>query len=338
MEKMCDLSDLDCGMTLGARLVAAVQKAVLVHLVYLPVPKIASHTLGSAARPVLTFRPNYSLIFKGEKMRMNCDSQPTEKDYNWFHNNGQIWKGEVYEIPSAQISQSGNYQCQTKDGSKSEMVTLNVTEGQVILQAPPYIHEGDRLLLKCHHDTKLDAKQSTFYKDKAVIRAKDKDPLFTKTNINRDASGLYSCIKEISQDSKNLQYSASASIYVRELFTTPELRVTQKPGKGKNLIMTCYANVSLYKPTTEMLYGFHKGENIFQTFNPSNRCEVRADQLVRSDKFDCAVRPKTSSVTKKSKQINPSSTGNKAAFAQNIIGLALYECVLIISFTFVFST
>ncbi|CAI9574623.1 unnamed protein product [Staurois parvus] len=138
---------------------------------------------GSAARPVLKFRPNYSPIFNGEKIQMTCESQSKE-DYDWFFNNVRISKGNNYQIESADSGKSGNYQCGTSDGSKSEMVTLNVTEDQLILQTAPYIHEGDRLMLKCHHKSGNTATRSKFFKNKAEIRGWDTDHLFLGARYN----------------------------------------------------------------------------------------------------------------------------------------------------------
>ncbi|XP_077323973.1 Fc receptor-like A isoform X2 [Lithobates pipiens] len=205
---------------------------------------------GSAARPVLKFNPNYGTIFKGEKIKMTCDSQPKEKEYAWFFNNGKIGgnKGNIYEIPSANVMQSGNYHCQTPDGSKSEMVTLNVTE---------------------------------------------------------------------------------------ELFTVPVISVTPNPAKaGYNVTLKCQATASKYKLKTELLYGFYKDGQIIQRFSLANQSTIPAGK--HSGKYYCAATPKTSTVTKKSQEINLKNS--KAALTQNIVGLALYECILIMSFMFIFIT
>lgn len=283
---------------------------------------------GSAARPVLKFSPNYSTIFQGEKIKMTCDSQPKETEYAWFFNNARIEgnKGNIYEIINAKVTQSGNYQCQTPDGSKSEMVTLNVTQDHLILQTAPYIHEGDRLMLKCHHNPGIIGAKSTFYKNKAELRGWDNDPLFMEPGITMNASGVYSCIKNISLGAKSPLPTAYATIKVKELFTVPVISVT--PNKVN---LTCQATASTYKLKTELWYAFYKdGENI-QIFSPTNQCKIPAGK--GSGKYSCAVIPKTSSVTKKSEAIYLKSS--KAALTQNIVGLALYECILIMSFMFI---
>ncbi|XP_077323972.1 Fc receptor-like protein 5 isoform X1 [Lithobates pipiens] len=292
---------------------------------------------GSAARPVLKFNPNYGTIFKGEKIKMTCDSQPKEKEYAWFFNNGKIGgnKGNIYEIPSANVMQSGNYHCQTPDGSKSEMVTLNVTEGQLILQTAPYIHEGDRLILKCHHNPGITGSQSKFYKNKAELINLNSDPLFMVSDITMNASGLYSCIKELSWGSWSSQSTAYATIKVKELFTVPVISVTPNPAKaGYNVTLKCQATASKYKLKTELLYGFYKDGQIIQRFSLANQSTIPAGK--HSGKYYCAATPKTSTVTKKSQEINLKNS--KAALTQNIVGLALYECILIMSFMFIFIT
>ncbi|XP_077323983.1 Fc receptor-like protein 4 [Lithobates pipiens] len=291
---------------------------------------------GSAARPVLKFTPNYGTIFKGEKIKMTCDSQPKETEYAWFFNNEKIGgnKGNIYEILSANVMQSGNYQCQTPDGSKSEMVTLNVTEGPLILQTAPYIHEGDRLILKCHHNPGITGNRSKFYKNEAELRGWDNDPLFMVSDITMNASGVYSCIKEL-WDSRSFQSTAYATIKVKELFTVPVISVTPNPAKaGYNVTLKCQATASKYKLKTELLYGFYKDGQIIQRFSLANQSTIPAGK--RFGKYYCAATPKTSTVTKKSQEINLKNS--KAALTQNIVGLALYECILIMSFMFIFIT
>ncbi|XP_077319581.1 Fc receptor-like protein 5 [Lithobates pipiens] len=199
--------------------------------------------------------------------------------------------------------QSGNYHCQTPDGSKSEMVTLNVTEGQLILQTALYIHEGDRLILKCHHNPGITGSQSKFYKNKAELINLNNDPLFMVSDITMNASGLYSCIKELSWGSWSSQSTAYATIKVKELFTVPVISVTPNPAKaGYNVTIKCQATASKYKLKTELLYGIYKDGQIIQRFSLANQSTIPAGK--RSGKYYCAVTPKTSTVTKKSQEIN----------------------------------
>ncbi|XP_072283917.1 high affinity immunoglobulin gamma Fc receptor I-like [Pyxicephalus adspersus] len=286
---------------------------------------------GSPRKPVLVFRPNYDKYLQGDKIKMTCNARPTERTYRWYHNNNFIAEGETYEIAKAEKKQSGGYQCQNKNGTKSEIVTLNVVDGLLALQTSPYIFEGERLLLRCYHRPNIDAKRSAFFKDKAVIQNWSDANVFTKQAINKTASGSYTCTKEVSMGSGLSLISANVSVFVRDLFTTPEIQVTPYPVKiGKKVILTCHTNVSKYSPSTEPWYGFYKDKQNIQKFSPINQFEIQSFQRGGSGRYSCGVTPKTSSVTKISKEVLVNSS-NKTAFTQNIV-----ECVLIISIMFIF--
>lgn len=285
---------------------------------------------GSAAKPVLTFRPNYSPIFVGENIKMTCDSLPKAKEYDYYRDETHIYKGEVLELSSVGIRNSGKYRCQTRDGSKSDEVTLRVVDGSLVLQSPPYIHEGDRLNLKCHNNPKTTARRSKFSKGNALLRDWDNNYLYSKGNAQKDDAGEYSCRKEIVQDLKVTEYTATASVLVKELFTAPKINVTSKPDGSKTL--TCRTEISSYKPSTEPHYGFYKNGELLQKFDQTNVYQIPANQLKTPGNYSCTVRPKSSSVTKTSNKV---AISKSPALIQNLSGLALCECALLVSFIFI---
>lgn len=87
--------------------------------------------------------------------------------------------------------------------------------GQVILQAPPYIHEGDDLKLRCHHYFGYLANLTKFYMDDTVIRDWGPEAVLSYENVSLEISGRYKCIKEVLYNSRYNQHIGEASISVK---------------------------------------------------------------------------------------------------------------------------
>ncbi|XP_040188916.1 Fc receptor-like protein 4 [Rana temporaria] len=147
---------------------------------------------GYAKRPVVTVIPNYNKIPTGEKIIMTCDEESAASGCSWYHKNILIYTGKDYVISMADIRHSGDYQCKNSAGERSEIVTLNVTTGRVVLQAPVYIYEGDDVSLRCY--SSFPAIQTIFYKNNQMIQTNDSDLLPIKsTNL----TSTYRCSKQV---------------------------------------------------------------------------------------------------------------------------------------------
>ncbi|PIO13427.1 hypothetical protein AB205_0017630, partial [Aquarana catesbeiana] len=139
----------------------------------------------------MTVIPNYNKILTGEKIKMTCDVESDESGCSWYHENILIYTGKDYVISMTEIRHSGDYQCQNSAGERSEIVTLNVTTSEVILQAPIYIYEGDDVSLRCY--SPYPANQTIFYKNNQMIQNNDSDLLPIKST---DLTSTYRCSKQ----------------------------------------------------------------------------------------------------------------------------------------------
>ncbi|KAM4690483.1 Fc receptor-like protein 4 [Rhinophrynus dorsalis] len=72
---------------------------------------------------------------------------------------------QIFVIKSAQQEDTGDYQCETSSGDRSDAVRLTVSSDDVILQVPPDLHEGDSLSVRCHSKAGLLQRHLTFFKD-----------------------------------------------------------------------------------------------------------------------------------------------------------------------------
>ncbi|XP_077323971.1 Fc receptor-like protein 5 [Lithobates pipiens] len=258
---------------------------------------------GSSVTPVVTFNPNWDKIFTTESLTMTCNVRspiPADMRYTWYKDNNQIHRGQSFVIERATTYNSGNYRCKGTNTEISDSVRLDVIYDWVILQSPLYIHEGDDVTLRCHHYPTYSGGQTIFYKDKTVIRHWESDPKLHIYNINLAGSKGYKCTKNIQNYS---EYSGEASIPMKELFTTPEIKVTPFPVmEGDNVTVTCHTNVSLYRPETELQFSFYKAQQNVQRFGSSDQYGFQSAKLENSGEYYCEVSGRM--IVKRSKELN----------------------------------
>ncbi|XP_067118040.1 Fc receptor-like protein 5 [Osmerus mordax] len=114
------------------------------------------------ARPsaVVTLKPNWSQIFRGESVTLRCDIQGTEDtdwEYEWWTPGLSMtrWTEQEYKIISADKSHSGDYKCRGQRGKHqsecSSVVKLGVKDGlqPVLRVSPSWMNPGDSVTLSC---------------------------------------------------------------------------------------------------------------------------------------------------------------------------------------------
>ncbi|PIO31971.1 hypothetical protein AB205_0218220 [Aquarana catesbeiana] len=263
------------------------------------------YLVGYAVRPVVTFNPNWHKIFTTESLTMTCNMRspiPADKSYTWYKDNNLIYTGQSFVIVNAALHNSGNYQCKGSNTDRSDSVRLEVSHGWLILQAPLYIHEGDDVTLRCHHYPGYPAGMTKFIKDNTVIRNWGSDSVFHITNISIDRSGKYTCKKEVS---RGAPVYSEVSISVKELFTDPEIKVSQNPiEEGDNITLTCLTRPSLFISATEVEFAFQRNGQNIQEFGSSSKYGILFAKLEDSGFYICEVRRSANGLTKKSKEIN----------------------------------
>ncbi|XP_072284078.1 sialoadhesin-like isoform X2 [Pyxicephalus adspersus] len=201
---------------------------------------------GSAERPVVTFSPDYNKIFTGEKMTMTCNVESAALRYSWYCDNIPVYTGQKYTILSADIRHGGDYHCQTNAGDRSETVTLNVTDGPVILQAPLYVYEGDDVSLRCHSPQGRSARQTIFYRNNQIIQTSATNPdllpiKYTElTDTYRCAKLLLTTITDTHSARTTISYTANA-----ETISVKFVPDWNKLLTGENVIMICYGKSGL---------------------------------------------------------------------------------------------
>ncbi|XP_073465565.1 Fc receptor-like protein 5 isoform X1 [Aquarana catesbeiana] len=230
---------------------------------------------GYAKRPVVKVIPNYNKILTGEKIMMTCDVESNASGCSWYHENILIYTGKDYVISMTEIRHSGDYQCQNSAGERSEIVTLNVTTGEVILQAPVYIYEGDDVSLRCH--SPYPANQTIFYKNNQMIQNNDSDLLPIKST---DLTSTYRCSKQFlrtfyktySSDDTSITYTEGDSVIF-----TPEYN---KLLTGENITMTFIGGLGVTH------YWYKDNEKVAEGWS----YRITSAQVGHSGVYDCRAK------------------------------------------------
>uniref|UniRef100_F6XH95 Ig-like domain-containing protein n=1 Tax=Xenopus tropicalis TaxID=8364 RepID=F6XH95_XENTR len=280
--------------------------------------------VGGAVRPVVSLSPNWANILTGDWVTLTCDvgsTAGTAPRYSWYKDNKMMNKDtptKEYIIYYALETNSGTYQCQTGTSERSEPVSLSVTDGPLILQAPPYVYEGDSLTMRCYSKSGGD---TVFYKDNNPVAPTYGDQLHTE-GVNMTVTGTYRCSK-----GKTYQ-SDSVFISVRELFSRPEIKVRPSPlAEGSNMTITCDTALHPSRITTPLQFAFYINGNTVREFSLSRIYRVYSAGPGDWGDYSCAVRTPTGTVLKLSNVTQIHEKGKNFLLS---VGLPLLVILIII--------
>ncbi|XP_072284085.1 Fc receptor-like protein 5 [Pyxicephalus adspersus] len=255
---------------------------------------------------VVAFTPNVGKILTGESITMTCNVDSNMKGnqmFYWYKDNDKIQEiKQTFTIQSANVNDSGYYQCQSSVTHLSEPVRLDVSNGDLVLQAPPIINENDVLTLGCHHRSGMNFSWSDFYKDGVFIRTIKDESTLQLGRAYKNITGAYRCIKKkISVPFSTNMFQAEVFVSVKELFSYVLLKSSNDlVVEGDTILLSCETALS---PTlnplrgkTELHFAFYRdGQNV-QPFSTSNVYNIVSVQLKNSGNYTCEVKSLTHSV------------------------------------------
>ncbi|XP_028462179.1 sialoadhesin-like [Perca flavescens] len=151
----------------------------------------------------LTVSPSRSQMFKDESVSLSCEEDDSSAGWTLRRNTtretrtqcGDGWgkpAGSSCKISYMVPGDSGVYWCESREGATSNIITITVTGGPVILQSPVLpVMEGEDLTLTCttKNSSNLPA---GFYKDGSFIRNEPAGHM-TIHHVSRSDEGLYKC-------------------------------------------------------------------------------------------------------------------------------------------------
>ncbi|KAM5135154.1 Fc receptor-like protein 5 [Mantella aurantiaca] len=262
---------------------------------------------GHAARPLVTFHPNWAKVFTGESMTMTCyiSSAHQNQRFFWYKDNEKLAvNDQTYTISNTKTGDTGNYQCRITSKEVSDISRLEVIYGYLILQVPLLVYEGDEVLMRCYSWPGYSVRRTMFLKSNTVIRPLTADTNLIIHNVKKDAAGKYKCVKK-SEYSSDTSYTDESSLYVKDLFSSPELIPTPyQVTEGAAMTLKCSTILNPLRQETELQYAFYKDGRYVQRFGLSNQYGVRSAQLEDIGDYSCEVKTSSSTVKKMGKAIH----------------------------------
>ncbi|GAB5583826.1 Fc receptor-like protein 5 isoform X1 [Prionailurus iriomotensis] len=149
----------------------------------------------AAAKPVISLHPPWTVVFTGETVTLTCHvfhSHAPEKikRFLWYLE-GRILR----ETPgnTLEVRDSGQYRCQTQDSLPSDHVSLTFSSANLILQAPPFVFEGDSVVLRCRANAEITLDTTTLHRRGEVLSVSDESSDFRIEQASLKDNGDYRC-------------------------------------------------------------------------------------------------------------------------------------------------
>ncbi|XP_050923116.1 low affinity immunoglobulin gamma Fc region receptor II isoform X4 [Lates calcarifer] len=182
-------------------------KETSLHLLF-----VSSLLICSTNQARLTVSPSRSQFFKGDSVSLSCeeddssagwrlrrtttDKTRAECDGTWGESSGSSCI-----ISYTFTWDSGVYWCESREGATSNIISITVTGGSVILQSPVLpVMEGHDVTLHCKTKTTPSNLPAAFYKDGSLIRTEPTGHM-TIHHVTKSDEGLYKC--NISSDGES---------------------------------------------------------------------------------------------------------------------------------------
>ncbi|XP_073495434.1 Fc receptor-like protein 5 [Phyllobates terribilis] len=263
---------------------------------------------------VVSFTPNFGKILTAETMTMTCNVDAKIKDkqaYFWYKDGNQMnITQQSFTIQDALVSDSGYYQCQSTNTHMSEPLRLDVSNSNLIVQAPPFILEGDELTLTCHHRKGLDLERTKFYKNGALFKILESKSAMTLGNAYYNMTGEYKCTKNTRLSSFSYgSYSAYLYVPISEYFTYLVLKAkTTSIIEGDPITLSC--NVALnptlnpLRGSTKLEFAFYKDEKKLQDYGELSTYQIAFSIKRDSGNYTCSVRCTSNDVVKVSQKLD----------------------------------
>ncbi|XP_066428551.1 uncharacterized protein [Eleutherodactylus coqui] len=173
--------------------------------------------LGAEVKPMVTFTPDWGIIFQYESVTISCNVEFMAQEnprYHWSKDGKLLphHHQRMIKLEPASEENGGTYQCWAKD-LKSDPVRLDVVGVPLNLQAPPVIYLEEPLTLRCY--SCYQRTNTTFFKNKTAIHFSVNDCELLFPSVDWSVAGSYSCSQQLFLGSKYKTFSASTIVSVR---------------------------------------------------------------------------------------------------------------------------
>ncbi|XP_036968587.1 Fc receptor-like protein 5 [Acanthopagrus latus] len=159
------------------------------------------HTVDSLS---LRVDPNREQFFRYDPVALHCDASSGSVQWKFVHKSevekakckltdGATSTGSSCSFKNVYPEEGGEYWCEDGEGKRSNNITINVTNGSVILDSPALpVIEGAAVTLRCRSKTTSSNLTAGFYKDGRLIRSSSTGEMIIHS-VSRSDEGQYKC-------------------------------------------------------------------------------------------------------------------------------------------------
>ncbi|KAM9005774.1 low affinity immunoglobulin gamma Fc region receptor II-b [Sarcophilus harrisii] len=146
---------------------------------------------------ILTLEPPWFNVLRDDNVTLTCEGfqTPGQDSIEWFHN-GTVFPNhkDSYTIPAVSFTDSGHYQCRTKQTALSNSVKLQVFNDWVLLQVERLeFNEGESMTLKCHSWKNKPLHKVIYYHNNKALKYEYESFNYVVSQVNYTHSGTYFC-------------------------------------------------------------------------------------------------------------------------------------------------
>ncbi|XP_044127301.1 Fc receptor-like protein 5 [Bufo gargarizans] len=254
-----------------------------------------------------------SEFFEGDALTLTCHTtlnphtKPTEVQFA-FYRDGQMVRefdsSNKYEVQTAHLEHSGNYTCEVKSlthptrkiSNWSKILVKELFTTPTIKVTPHPVFKKNNMTLKCEtslHPPRQNTQiQFAFYREGRIVQGFGDKDIYDVSMVQLEHSGNYSCEVQTT-DGRVRKRSAEEPIQIEELFSHPNIKVTNEFFEGDALTLTCHTTLHPHTKPTEVQFAFYRDGQMVGEFDSSNKYEVQTAHLEHSGNYTCEVKSLT---------------------------------------------
>uniref|UniRef100_A0A3P9MZP7 Ig-like domain-containing protein n=1 Tax=Poecilia reticulata TaxID=8081 RepID=A0A3P9MZP7_POERE len=171
-------------------------------------------------KPSLILQPNWSQIYRGEKITLRCEIQGgTQWTYEWRPTNRNSPTSSEYRINSATNADSGEYSCRGNRGRFSSTPWSNVVKITVWKLFPVHpVTEGDPVTLRCRNKDQHLLSNVFFYHNDKLIHNDSREELNISA-VSKSDEGFYKCQHSGKDSPRSWMSKMSYNLQIKHIST-----------------------------------------------------------------------------------------------------------------------
>ncbi|XP_046284853.1 Fc receptor-like protein 5 isoform X2 [Marmota monax] len=273
--------------------------------------------LVTPSKSIISLQFPWTVFFQGESMDLTCKGSSSHSPWTtkWYFE-GKVFKKNPKS--TLRVRESGDYKCQADGLPVSDPVHLEFSTAPLILQGPPYVFEGDSVLLRCRTKAKTKLNTVAFFKNGELLILPNNSSDLHIDGADLVHNGHYHCggyIHTCCTASSN-----RVNIRVQELFTHPVLRSSSsKPTEGSPVTLTCQTQLPPERSDVQLQFCFFRdGQALGSGWRISPELRIPALGTEDSGSYWCQAKRVNSHILKESRKI---SIPVRAAVSQPVLTL-----------------